>query len=53
MDELDLLLKRLPKDTIYRVKGTFHGGLVLNWAFGRYEWIKVDTDYQRVTIMGQ
>ena len=53
--ELEKLLDALPKDTVYRIKGTFHGGIVLNWAFGRYEWIKVEKNYNRVevTVMGQ
>jgi G3E family GTPase len=55
-DDVDVLLKKLPKEEVYRVKGLFpqnEGGLILNWAFGRWNWTQSNTVYPlQITVMG-
>jgi G3E family GTPase len=55
--EMDTLFSTMPKDQIYRVKGLFrmqNKFMVLNWAFGRWEWTetKKPIESTRITIMG-
>jgi G3E family GTPase len=56
VEEIESLLEKLPKDEVYRVKGLFpqeKGGVILNWAFGRWTWTKSDIVFPlQVTVMG-
>ncbi|KAF4614004.1 hypothetical protein D9613_007705 [Agrocybe pediades] len=50
-------LEVLPRDTIWRVKGFVKlegdGWYIMNWAFGRNEFLKVeDCGFMRMTVMG-
>jgi G3E family GTPase len=57
IEQLEQLLATLPKDEVYRVKGAFpteQETLILNWAFGRYQWHKSKQliDKLKITVMG-
>ena len=55
--EFEQFLGKLDKSQVYRVKGVFpienNRGLIINWAFGRFEWHNVEYMGEiRVTVMG-
>ncbi|KAJ3273768.1 hypothetical protein HDV01_003895 [Terramyces sp. JEL0728] len=54
--QVEELLHKLPKDEVYRVKGIFPaevGSVILNWAFGRWTWTKVDRiSTMKISVMG-
>lgn len=54
INSFELLLKRLPKEDVYRVKGLFLPNKILNWAFGRWTWSDYDSDFKStvLTVMG-
>jgi G3E family GTPase len=56
IEDIETLLKKLPKDEVYRVKGLFpikDHGMILNWAFERWTWTRSDIVFSlQVTVMG-